>query len=192
MIPKSATCKSYLMLEMRGSLRLAPLLMACKAISLIATGRRDEADELARRALVLQNDAGSAGFTGGHVLGASLLTTEDGESRAWILRHAQELLGQRCIAQVPLQLYRYRIQSSLDLEEWSSAEDAAHALETMAQERPAVWVDYFVHWGRALAAFGRGSRDEIAVAKLEQLQSRADQIGLGSALPALHRALALT
>ena len=51
------------------------------------------------------------------------------------------------------------------------------------------WSNFFIARGRALAAHGRGRRDEALTAELQRLRDEAAQIGFKMALTALEKAL---
>jgi hypothetical protein len=65
------------------------------------------------------------------------------------------------------------------------AERQATALEECTEPEPLPRSDYYMAWGRALAAFGR---DPNAGATLASLKTAAEAIGLTAALPAIERA----
>ena len=50
--------------------------------------------------------------------------------------------------------------------------------------------DFFIARGRALAAFGRGNRDDAAMGEIKRLRDEAERVGLKPALSALDKALA--
>jgi class 3 adenylate cyclase/tetratricopeptide (TPR) repeat protein len=183
-----ATDRCLSFVEELGARGLEPLVLALQAIGLVKLGRRRDAMNVLHQAALCQQEAGSAGFTGGHVYGAMLIAAEHARDRDEALRRGRELLTGPCIAHVPMSLHRYRIEACLEAGEWDQAENAVQGLEAFARIE-LFWVNYFAAWGRALAAFGRGQRNDGLSAELERLRDEADSVGLGSALPALHRAL---
>ena len=68
----------------------------------------------------------------------------------------------------------------------------AAALEDYTRQEPLPLMELFIARGRALAAFGRGARDEAAIAELRRLREEAERISLKIALRALEAALAGT
>ncbi len=74
--------------------------------------------------------------------------------------------------------------------DWSEVSRYADALEEYTRQEPLPLSDFFIARGRALAAFGRGRRDQEVAHKLQQLRHDAKRIGLKSALPVLDEALA--
>ena len=80
--------------------------------------------------------------------------------------------------------------TALDLGEWDEAERYARALEDYTRPEPLPWSDFFVRRGRALAALGRGRRDESTKPELERLQAEARRLDYRIALPAIEQALA--
>ena len=73
--------------------------------------------------------------------------------------------------------------------EWDEVERYASALEDYTRSEPLPWSDYFVGWGRALSAWGRGRHDSELLTNLECLREQAQSLNLSSALPAINRAL---
>ncbi|HEX9583112.1 MAG TPA: hypothetical protein VGB36_01245, partial [Gammaproteobacteria bacterium] len=61
--------------------------------------------------------------------------------------------------------------------------------EDYTRDEPLPWTDFFIARGRALAAFGRGRRDEVTMQALRRLHDQAARTGLRVALPALASAL---
>ena len=86
--------------------------------------------------------------------------------------------------------YHEAIETALNTGEWAAAERYAAALESYTRPEPLPWADFHVARGRALAAFGRGMRDDAAIAELRRLRDGAERDGLQLMLPALRAALA--
>ena len=59
-----------------------------------------------------------------------------------------------------------------------------------ASIEPLPRTDFFIARGRALAAFGRGSRDDATMQELKYLRSDAERVGLKTASTTLDEALA--
>ena len=74
--------------------------------------------------------------------------------------------------------------------DWDEVERYAAALEEFTRPEPLPWSDFFIARGRALAAFGGGSRDDATIAEIRRLRDQAEKIGCKPALPALEQALA--
>ncbi len=63
-------------------------------------------------------------------------------------------------------------------------------MEAFTRNEPLPRTDFFIARGRALAAFGRGSRDDKTMQELKRLRDEAGRVGLKLAIPALETALA--
>ncbi len=87
-------------------------------------------------------------------------------------------------------VYRYAMDASLRSGDWDEVERYADALEDFTRPEPLPSSDFFIARGRALAAFGRGSRDDKTMQELKRLCDEAAGVGLVTALPALEEALA--
>ena len=62
-------------------------------------------------------------------------------------------------------------------------------MESYTRGQPVPWADFFIARGRALAAFGRGARDEKTLGEIARLREEAEEVGLKIAVPALDAAL---
>jgi hypothetical protein len=78
----------------------------------------------------------------------------------------------------------------LNAEAWDEAERYAQALEDYTRPEPLPWAEFWISWGRALAAYGREPRSTAAVDAVKCVQDEARRIGMLPAMPALRRALA--
>jgi hypothetical protein len=85
--------------------------------------------------------------------------------------------------------FRYAIDASLRSRDWDGTERYSSALEDYMRPEPLPWADFFVRYGRALAAHGRGSRGQQMTFRLDDLVGEAERLGLGPALGALPQAL---
>ncbi len=66
----------------------------------------------------------------------------------------------------------------------------AEALKAFTSIEPLPRTDFFIARGRALAAFGRGIRDDATMQELQRLRGEAERVGFKTALSALDKALA--
>ena len=65
-------------------------------------------------------------------------------------------------------------------------------VEDYTRDEPLGWTDFYIARGRALAAFGRGKRDESTMKELQRLHDEAKFLQLKVAIKALEEALAST
>ncbi len=105
------------------------------------------------------------------------------------LEEGEEILRSPCVSHNYLWFYRRGIEASLVMGDWDRAERYADALEAYTRAEPLPFTDYFIQWGRALAAHGRGRRDDAMTRELRELRSRAEQVQLNSAVALLRDAL---
>jgi tetratricopeptide (TPR) repeat protein len=144
--------------------------------------------ELLRNAMKISRDIG-VGFGGARVLGTLAMTTHDPEERKQALKGGEEILRSGAVSHNHFLFYRDAIEASLSAGDWVSVERYATALEDYTRSEPLPWTDFFIARGRALAAFGRGGRDEATTVKLERLRDETERLGLKSGLPAIEKAL---
>ena len=82
------------------------------------------------------------------------------------------------------------MEACLRAGEWDEVNRFALALEDYTKDEPMPRCEFYIAWGRALAAHGRGNRDQASMAELQGLHDQAREIGLALSLPALETALA--
>jgi hypothetical protein len=92
----------------------------------------------------------------------------------------------------PFWFYRFAMDALLIVNDWARVETYAAALENYTRDEPLGWTDFYIARGRALAAFGRGKRDETTMKELQRLEDEAERVGLKVALPALEKARSST
>ena len=86
--------------------------------------------------------------------------------------------------------YNETTLDALERQDWKLVERYAEALEDFTSIEPLPRTDFFVARGRALEAFGRGSRDDATMQEIKRLRDEAERVGLRTALSALDKALA--
>jgi hypothetical protein len=163
-----------------------------KAIVLQAKGCRSEARELLMQATSITRQVGRT-FTAGYSFGASAwVMADDSAVREAALDEGEAALREGSVSHNYFWFYRYAIDALLSVNDWEGFERYAAALEDYTRDEPLGWTDFFIARGRALAAFGRGKRDDATVTEIQRLRDEAKRVGLGPALPALEEALSAT
>jgi class 3 adenylate cyclase/tetratricopeptide (TPR) repeat protein len=152
-------------------------------------GRRSEALADVGEALSIGRQTGMA-FIGPMILAVQALATDDPRVRDEALAEGEALLAAGSASHNHLQFRRDAIEVCLKAGEWDRAERFAAALEDYARAEPMPWTDHVVARGRALAAFGRGRRDDDLRSELERLREQGERLGLMITLPAIKAALA--
>ncbi|MEE9267008.1 MAG: adenylate/guanylate cyclase domain-containing protein [Gammaproteobacteria bacterium] len=186
---EKATERCFDLAKQLGARAWEPMSLAHRASTLVANGRRSDAMDILREAESLQEEVGSAAFTAGDVYGTMLVASEDAEARERVLRQGEKVLEGWCLSHVHLRLYRDLMEASLENADWSTVERAARLLETFTHAEPLAWSDFFIARARALAAFGRGDRNDVTMRELQRLRDDANRAGLMAALPRLDKAL---
>ncbi|MCH7477552.1 MAG: hypothetical protein IIA14_05570 [SAR324 cluster bacterium] len=152
-------------------------------------GNRGKGVNYLERALKISRKTGIT-FSGPWILGALALFTDDPAQRRQALAEGEKLLREGCVSHNYFWFYRYAMEVSLNEGNWDEAERYAAALEEYTRPEPLPWTDFFIARGRALAAHGRGRRDEALTAELEALRDEAARVGFKPEIPALERVLA--
>lgn len=155
-----------------------------------ARGRIAEAREHIGESEKLVRKVGMT-FIGPAVLAVKAALSDDADERQNALTEAEGILDSGCVAHNYLLCPRISIELHLELKNWSEVERNATRLETYTSKQPLAYPDFMIARGRALAAWGRGERNDGLIAEITRLREQANQAGLIYALPALERALAV-
>ena len=166
-----------------------PAVLLWQAVVLHTKGHRSEAHELLLQAVSITREVGRA-FNAGRVFGSlAWVMADDDAVRVAALDEGEAALREGSISHNYFWFYRFAMDSLLSVDDWDGVERCAAALEDYTRHEPMPSTDFFIARGRALAAFGRGTRDGAILEELNRLRDEAHREGLGSALPALEEAL---
>ena len=154
-----------------------------------ALGRKGEARAHAGRAVEIVRKVGMT-FIGPSVLAIYAAVTDNPEKARDALREAESILDSGCVAHNHMWFARTAIDHVLAIEAWDLADHFASRLEASTREQPLAWADFIIARGRALAAWGRGSRDSELAGRLQHLREVAAERGLKSAIAQIDEALA--
>jgi len=163
--------------------------LAHQAHALCLEGLHAEARGYAEEALTITRRSGMT-FIGPYVLAVFARTTDDPSVRQGALKEAEDILHAGCVSHNHFWFCREAIDICVETGAWNEIERLATALEDYTRDQPLPLSDFYIARGRALAAYGRGERDDKIIAELQRLRDQALEIGLKSHLPALERALA--
>jgi tetratricopeptide (TPR) repeat protein len=155
----------------------------------LARGNRREAVKLCRTAMKISRETGT-GYCGPLILATLAGATNDADERAEALSEGERLLEEGSVSHNYYEIYMEGMEDALERQEWESVERYAEALATFTSIEPLPRTDFFIARGRALAAFGRGSRDDATMREIKRLRDEAGRVGLKPALPALEKASA--
>lgn len=151
--------------------------------------RRSDALADIGEALSMSRETGMA-YMGPCILAILALVTDDPRVRDEALAEGETLLAAGTPSHNHFLFRRDAIEVCLGIADWDRAESHATALKDFARPEPTPWTDYIAARARALAAWGRGRRDEIQLAKLARLRNEGERLGLKITIPAIEVALA--
>ncbi len=171
-----------------GAWRFEALNLCCMAKILRAEGHCSEALGLLMDAIEISRRTGLS-FSGPVVLGAIALTTDDPIARRDALSEGEELLKAGSVSHNHFRFYRDTIEAMLRANDWDNADRLAAALHEYTSLEPLPWTDFYISRARALAAHGRGKRDDVTRSEIRRLTDLARRVDLRLALPLLERAL---
>ena len=128
-------------------------------------------------------------FIGPAVLAVHSGLSGDPAERKAALKEAEEILDSGCVAHNHFWFAQSAIEQKLAVGEWDEVDRYAHRLEKYTREEPLAWPEFIAARGRALASWGRGSREVALLRELERLRDTAMEAGLVRAAAALEQAL---
>jgi len=129
------------------------------------------------------------GFTGPRIMGVMALCLDNPGARREALERGEKLLAAGAVAHNQLDFYPDAINASLQFGDWASAKRFASMLEEFTVREPLARADFYIARGRALAAWGENTRDQMVVEQLRDLRVRAKSAKLMMSLPAIDAAL---
>jgi tetratricopeptide (TPR) repeat protein len=154
-------------------------------------GDNSKARKFAEQAVdVLRKSESGMTFRGPGALGVLALTTDNKNKRLAAMQEAEALLAAGSVSHSYFNFYEDAMEACLRAGEWDEVNRFALALEDYTKDEPMPRCEFYIAWGRALAAHGRGERDQATLGELQRLYDQAKKIGLKLTLPALETALA--
>lgn len=125
------------------------------------------------------------------LLGVLALALEDPDQRLSALAEAETFLVTGT-STYNIYFYEDAMESCLQMAQWDEVDRYAQALENNTRAEPLPRCDFFIARGRALAAYGRGNRNQETMLELKRLLDEAKRIGLTLQIPSLEAALEST
>jgi class 3 adenylate cyclase/tetratricopeptide (TPR) repeat protein len=152
-------------------------------------GNWEESEQFAQDALDSLHD-GELAFNGAIAFGRLALSTRNSDRRRFALGEGEELLRGDCVSHNYLYFYPDAMDTCLQTGEWDEVDRYAQALEDYTSAEPLPYADFLIARGRALAAFGRGKRDDATMQELQRLRDEGERVGRKIAIRELKKALA--
>ena len=129
-------------------------------------------------------------FLGPWVLSSLALVSDDPERRRQALADGEELLRAGCVGHNYFGFYPEAIEIALSDAAWDEVDRYCASLADYTRPEPLPFSDFYITYGRTLAAFGRGARDKATIDEIERLRDEAVRAGLTRSFPRLDQALA--
>jgi tetratricopeptide (TPR) repeat protein len=173
------------LVESLGASRFQPFFaIYLGRIRFAQSGHRPETLRLMQEAVETSRQTGF-GFLGPWVLGVLALVSDDpAVSDAALAQGEETLAGGGCVGHNYFDFYRHAMEVALRRHAWDRTDRYADALAAYTEPEPLPWCDYFIAWGRALAAHGR-ARSKTTGNELARLRNEAARLELHCAVPAL-------
>ena len=165
-----------------------PLGWSMRARSLANLGKFGEAVDPARRGAEMAREASRA-LLGAWCLGILAWVSDDEDERRAVLAEGEAMLSERVVGHCHLWFYRDAMEACLNAGDFDSVERYAALLEDFTRAEPLPWSDFFIARGRVLTAHARAPDDDSVRDRVAALLVTAKRIGMGTAVPALARAL---
>lgn len=171
-----------------GSVRFSQEATRTLAVQMNAMGRSDEALSMIRTTIAEARELGFS-FGGPRMLGNLSRITQNTVEQDRALAEAEAIIQSGCVGHNQPFFYRDAIEVMVDRGDWGEVNRYADALAAFPSGETLPWSEFYVARARGIAAWGRGDRDNEAMAKLTNSAEEAQRIGLLSAIPAIKRAL---
>ena len=153
-------------------------------------GDSDQARKHARDSISILREAESGmTYRGPTALGIYALTVDDPSLRHNILQEAEKLLAGDCLDHNYLDFYEDAMQVCLLSGKWDEVDRYAQALDDYTAVEPIPRCKLFIDRGRALAAYGRGNRNQDIIKELHRVHEETSRVELKFALPELEVAI---
>ncbi|MDJ0955775.1 MAG: adenylate/guanylate cyclase domain-containing protein [Arenicellales bacterium] len=172
-----------------GARRFEAQNLIYRAKSLRATGQREEALALCRKAITICHETG-LGFVGPRTYVEYASNCDDLASQREALDKGEKILLEGAVSHNHFHFYRDAMEVCLNNGDLEEVEQYVAALEQFTKPEPLPWCDLFIARGKALVAFNRGMLDGDNRVELLRIRNEANRVGLGLAVPALDAALA--
>ena len=163
---------------------------AVRARCLALLGDRAEAVAAARRGAALANETSRA-LLGAWCVGVLAWVADDPAERRSALDMGEAMLADRVVGHCHLWFYRDAIEACLRAGDPDAVDHYADLLREFTASEPLPWSDFFIARGQALAAHARSPHDHELRERLLDLKGHAERVRMGTALPAITRALAM-
>ena len=128
-------------------------------------------------------------FLGPFVLAVWAKLAGDQEKCLAALREAECILDAGSLAHNHIWFAQTAIDHAIAIGGWDDVERYATRLETYTREQPLAWSDFVIARGRALAAWGTGTRNETLATEISRLHDLAVRHELKLAAVDLERAM---
>ena len=165
-----------------------PLVWSNTGLCRLYLGDREAAITAARKGASMAVETSRA-LLGPWSLGFLALATDDVEESRKALDEGEAMLAERVVGHCHLWFFRYAIETCLNAGEYDKAERYADLLEGFTQVEPLPWSDLFIGRCRALSAYWRNPNDRQNRTRLADLETEIERTDMGTALPAVKRAL---
>ena len=180
--------RSLEVIESLGNERFSAYVLHHVARAKYWSGKASEVDALLDEALARARRT-RLSFIGPRILGFMAWTRPTSAERKAACDEGEKIIEAGCVAHNALWFYRDAIEGALLDEDYREAGRFATALEDYTAAHPLPWANFFIERGRALAAWGDGSRDSKARARLERILVLGRKVGFAVSTPAIEQAL---
>lgn len=156
-------------------------------IQLARNGPRKKPFDILQNALEISRSTG-IGFLGPWVLSTLALVNDDEKAALAALDEGEKILKSGCVGHNYLDFYRNAMEVAWRYGDTELIERYANALEEYITDEPLPWAQYYIMWGRALAAHQRKPNNETTEG-LRLVKDEAERLELLASIPRLDQAL---
>jgi tetratricopeptide (TPR) repeat protein len=156
-------------------------------IQLARNGPRKKPFDILQNALEISRSTG-IGFLGPWVLSTLALVNDDEKAALAALDEGEKILKSGCVGHNYLDFYRNAMEVAWRYGDTELIERYASALEEYIADEPLPWAQYYIMWGRALAAHQRKPNKKTTQG-LRSVKDEAERLELLASITTLDQAL---
>jgi len=162
-----------------GNERFRAYAMNQLARGLMANGDQDEAMKTLNNAIGISRKVGMT-FVGPRLLGTLSICSKDNHIRRAALKEGNEILESGCHAHNQLWFLRDAIDSSLISDNRKSALKYSNWLESITEQEPLPWANYFIKRARAIVRYRQNPNEQTNTEELTRLTNLAKDVGFAT------------
>ncbi len=174
-----ASSRAIELTHLTGNERFRAYTMNQLARGLMVNGDKDEAMKTLNNAIGISRKVGMA-FVGPRLLGTLSICSKDDQICKAALKEGSAILKSGCHAHNQLWFLRDAIDSSLISDDRKSALKYSNWLESITEQEPLPWANYFIERARAIVRHRQNPDEQTNTEELTRLTNLAKEVGFAA------------